>query len=334
MLNSGFKLLRKMGAFALAAWLPCMAMAAGFGDRITVGVANEPPYTIYEAGKPVTGAEPDILRRIATDMGVKEIDAKVLEFGAMIPSLQSRRIDVIATGLYINPARCKVVAFESVYSMDGDIAPIAEIVALCERYGAISYLDEVHAVGMYGASGAGVAERDGIAERIDIVQGTLAKAFGVVGGYVAGSAAMVDAIRSHANGFIFTSALPPAVASAALASVRHLRASTIEREKLHANVATLRALLRKAGIPFLDGASHIVPVMVGDPVRCKALCDFLIEAYAIYVQPINYPTVARGTERLRLTVSPAHSDRMIHDLVAALEQGWRRLGLDFVRRRT
>jgi len=234
----------------------------------------------------------------------------------------------------IPPSRCKVVAFESVYSMDGDIAPIAEIVALCERYGAISYLDEVHAVGMYGASGAGVAERDGIGGRIDIVQGTLAKAFGVVGGYVAGSAVMVDAIRSHANGFIFTSALPPAVASAALASVRHLRASTIEREKLHANVATLRALLREAGIPFLDGASHIVPVMVGDPVRCKALCDFLIEAYAIYVQPINYPTVARGTERLRLTVSPAHSDRMIHDLVAALEQGWRRLGLDFVRRRT
>ena len=228
-------------------------------------------------------------------------------------------------------SRCKVVAFESVYSMDGDIAPIAEIVALCERYGALSYLDEVHAVGMYGASGAGVAERDGIGERIDLVQGTLAKAFGVVGGYVAGSAVMIDAIRSHANGFIFTSALPPAVANAALASVRHLRASTTERETLHANVARLRALLRKARIPLLDAPSHIVPVMVGDPARCKALCDLLIDEHAIYVQPINYPTVPRGTERLRLTVSPAHSEQMIHDLVAALEHGWRRLRLDFAR---
>ncbi len=229
-------------------------------------------------------------------------------------------------------SRCKVVAFESVYSMDGDIAPIADIVALCERYGAMSYLDEVHAVGMYGPTGAGVAERDGIGDRIDLVQGTLAKAFGVVGGYVAGSAVMIDAIRSHANGFIFTSALPPAVAGAALASVRHLRASDVERKSLHANVHKLRTLLREARIPFLDGPSHIVPVMVGDPVRCKALCDFLIEEHAIYVQPINYPTVPRGTERLRITVSPAHSERMVNELVAALQQGWRRLGLDFARR--
>jgi len=229
--------------------------------------------------------------------------------------------------------RCKVVAFESVYSMDGDIAPIAEIVELCERYGAMSYLDEVHAVGMYGATGAGVAERDGLGDRIDLVQGTLAKAFGVVGGYVAGSSVMIDAIRSHANGFIFTSALPPAVAGAALASVRHLRASGAERQAMHANVAMLRALLRKARIPFLDGPSHIVPVMVGDPVRCKALCDYLVEEHAIYVQPINYPTVPRGTERLRITVSPAHGEQMIHDLVAALGEGWRVLGLDLARRR-
>ncbi len=226
-------------------------------------------------------------------------------------------------------SRCKVVAFESVYSMDGDIAPIAEIAALCRRYGALSYLDEVHAVGMYGPTGAGVAEREGIGAHIDLVQGTLAKAFGVIGGYVAGSAVTVDAIRSHANGFIFTSALPPAVANAALASVRHLRASDAERQAMHANVRRLRALLREARIPFLDGPSHIVPVMVGDPVRCKALCDFLIEEHAIYVQPINYPTVPRGTERLRITASPAHTEAMTQALVAALAEGWRTLRLPF-----
>jgi 5-aminolevulinate synthase len=227
----------------------------------------------------------------------------------------------------IPKSRCKVVAFESVYSMDGDIAPISDIVEICERYGAMAYLDEVHAVGMYGATGAGVAERDGIGSRVGLVQGTLAKAFGVIGGYIAGSAVTVDAIRSHANGFIFTSALPPPVAEAALASVRYLRASGGERAALHENVRKLRSLLRQARIPFLDGPSHIVPVMVGDPVRCKAVSDLLIERHAIYVQPINYPTVPRGTERLRITTSPAHTDAMAEALVAALLECWRDLRL-------
>lgn len=227
----------------------------------------------------------------------------------------------------IPKSRCKVVAFESVYSMDGDIAPIREIVELCERYGAMSYLDEVHAVGIYGATGAGVAERDGLGDRIDLVQGTLAKAFGVIGGYVAGSAVMIDAIRSHANGFIFTSALPPSVAAAALASVRHLRRSKTERQALHEKSDRLRRMLREKRIPFLDGPSHIVPVMVGDPVKCKALCDYLIEKHAIYLQPINYPTVPRGTERLRITATPVHTDKMMQDLVTGLEQGWRLLRL-------
>jgi 5-aminolevulinate synthase len=180
---------------------------------------------------------------------------------------------------------------------------------------------------MYGATGAGVAERDGIGSRVGLVQGTLAKAFGVIGGYIAGSAVMVDAIRSHANGFIFTSALPPPVAEAALASVRHLRASGSERASLHENVRKLRALLRQARIPFLDGPSHIIPVMVGDPVKCKAISDLLIERHAIYVQPINYPTVPRGTERLRITTSPAHTDAMAEALVAALSECWRDLRL-------
>jgi 5-aminolevulinate synthase len=220
-----------------------------------------------------------------------------------------------------------VVAFESVYSMDGDIAPIGAIVELCERYGAMSYLDEVHAVGMYGPTGAGVAERDGLADRIDLVQGTLAKAFGVIGGYVAGSAVVVDAIRSHANGFIFTSALPPAVAMGALESVRHLRGSDAERAAMHANARTLRAQLRARRIPFLDAPSHIVPVMVGDAARCKAACDLLFERHAIYVQPINYPTVPIGTERLRITASPAHTGAMIETLAEALADVWRDLQL-------
>lgn len=228
-------------------------------------------------------------------------------------------------------SRCKLVAFESVYSMDGDIAPIAEIAALCKHYGALSYLDEVHAVGMYGPTGAGVAERDGIGADIDLIQGTLAKAFGVIGGYVAGEAMMVDAIRSHANGFIFTSALPPAVANAALASVRHLRQSHSERQAMHENVRRLRQMLRQERIPFLDGESHIVPVMVGDPQRCKALCDLLVKRHAIYVQPINYPTVPRGTERLRITASPGHSEAMMEQLIAALVEGWRDLQLPFTR---
>lgn len=227
--------------------------------------------------------------------------------------------------------RCKIIAFESVYSMDGDIAPIAEIIQIARDHGALTYLDEVHAVGMYGASGAGVAERDGVAGDIDIVQGTLAKAYGVIGGYVAANRAIIDGIRSHANGFIFTSAIPPAVAAGALASVRHLRQDPGPRLALQERARRLRRLLADARIPFLDAPSHIVPVIVGDPVKCKALCDRLMENHAIYLQPINYPTVPRGTERLRITASPLHDDLMMDDLVAALTLCWRELQLPFTR---
>jgi 5-aminolevulinate synthase len=227
----------------------------------------------------------------------------------------------------IDPARPKIVAFESVYSMDGDIAPIGKICALARRYGAMTYLDGVHAVGMYGPRGGGVSERDGVAAEVDIIQGTLAKAFGVVGGYVTGSVALIDFIRSHAPGFILTSALPPAVAAGALASIRHLKASNAERERHQERATRLKALLRQAGIPTLPSASHIVPVIVGDPVSCKRVTDELMERHAIYVQPINYPTVLRGTERLRLTPTPLHSDDDMARLVAALTDIWGRLPL-------
>lgn len=227
--------------------------------------------------------------------------------------------------------RCKIIAFESVYSMDGDIAPIGEIVEIAREHGALTYLDEVHAVGMYGPTGAGVAERDGVAGEIDIVQGTLAKAYGVIGGYVAADRSIIDAIRSHANGFIFTSAVPPAVAAGALASVRHLRRSGRERAALHKRAARLRRLLASERIPFLDAPSHIVPVIVGDAARCKALCDRLLGEHAIYLQPINYPTVPRGTERLRITATPLHDDEMMDDLVTALARCWRELQLPFAR---
>jgi 5-aminolevulinate synthase len=223
--------------------------------------------------------------------------------------------------------RPKVIAFESVYSMDGDIAPIADIVALARMHGALTDLDEVHAVGMYGPTGAGVAEREGLGGAIDIVQGTLAKAYGVIGGYIAGSAPLVDAIRSHANGFIFTTTLPPAVAAGARASVRHLRQSRAEAEALHARAAELRAGLVAARIPHLDNPSHIVPVIVGDAARCKALSDLLLRDHAIYAQPINYPTVPRGSERLRLTATPLHDAAMMRDLLAALDRCWQVLQL-------
>ena len=223
--------------------------------------------------------------------------------------------------------RCKLIAFESLYSMDGDIAPIAEIVALAERFGALTYLDEVHAVGMYGPTGAGIAEREGLSDRIDILQGTLAKAFGVIGGYVAASARIVDAIRSSGTGFIFTTAIPPAVAAGALASVRHLRASTAERIALAGRAARLRRLLDGADLPHLANPGHIVPVMVGDAALCKAASDMLLERYSVYVQPINYPTVRRGSERLRITATPLHDDEMMDDLVAALDRTWHRLRL-------
>ncbi len=223
--------------------------------------------------------------------------------------------------------RPKLVAFESCYSMDGDIAPIAELCDVADGHGAMTYLDEVHAVGLYGPRGGGLAEEQGVSHRLTVIEGTLAKAFGVVGGYIAASTALCDFIRSYASGFIFTTALPPAVAAGATASIRHLKASNAERELQRRQVAKVRGQLDMAGIPHYENPSHIVPVMVGDPVICKNVTDCLLDRFGIYVQPINYPTVPRGTERLRITPSPIHSDADIDHLVGSLSAIWSEFGL-------
>jgi 5-aminolevulinate synthase len=225
------------------------------------------------------------------------------------------------------PDAPKLIAFESVYSMDGDIAPIAAICDAADEFGAMTYCDEVHATGLYGARGGGITERDGVAHRVTVIEGTLAKAFGVIGGYIAGSTAMVDFVRSFASGFIFSTALPPAVAAGARAAIQHLKQSNAEREGLQERARTLRKRLDAISVPHLENPSHIVPVMVYDPVQCKRISDILLDRYGVYVQPINYPTVPRGTERLRITPSPVHTDADMDHLVASLEAVWSQFSL-------
>ena len=253
--------------------------------------------------------------------GMRHSRAKTIVFAHNDPADLDRKLAAL------DPAAPKIVAFESVYSMDGDIAPIAQICDVAEKYGAMTYLDEVHAVGLYGARGGGVAERERLQHRITLIEGTLAKGYGVVGGYIAGSAALCDFVRSYASGFIFTTAVPPAVAAGARAAIRHLKESSVEREAQQRNVARLRTALDAAGLPHHDNPSHIVPVMVCDPILCKQASDMLLDLHGIYVQPINYPTVPRGTERLRFTPTPMHSDVDIDALVGALSSVWSHLSL-------
>ena len=227
----------------------------------------------------------------------------------------------------LDPDSPKIVAFESVYSMDGDIAPIKELCEVAKRFGALTYLDEVHAVGMYGTKGGGVSEREGLMDQLDIIEGTLAKAFGVMGGYITSTKNICDVVRSFAPGFIFTTSLPPAVVAGALASVSHLKRSQAERDKHQERAVTLKSKLRKDGIPFLENPSHIIPVIVGDPVLCKRASDALLDLHGVYVQPINYPTVPKGTERLRITPSPLHTDEMMDHLLGALKDVFERLNI-------
>ncbi len=263
----------------------------------------------------------DALNHASMIEGIRHSRAQCLKFKHNDPEDLDRLLSTI------EPGRPKLVAFESVYSMDGDIAPIAEILDVCDKHGAMSYIDEVHAVGLYGPRGGGIAERERLMDRITVIEGTLGKAFGVMGGYIAGSKAMCDFVRSFASGFIFSTALPPAIAAGATASIRHLKESQIERVRHQNRVAIVRERLDALGIPHIDNPSHIIPVMVGDPHHCKMISDWLMANHGIYVQPINYPTVPKGTERLRITPSPVHTDGDIDKLVGAISEIWSQCAL-------